>query len=403
MARVVLINQFFWPDLAATGQLLTDLARHLADLGHDVTVICGSGTYAGTEATPRPPVEIVRVPGLRFVRSTATRLLSYLSFYVGALWRALCAPKADVIVTLTTPPLLGLIGRVVQVFRRSRHYIWEMDMYPDVAIDLGVLTARSAATRAIRWLADYARRHSDGVIVLGECMRQRLIDRGLPDAKISVAENWADGALIHPVAPRMRNAAMTVIYPGNLGLAHDVATLACAMRELGFDRRYRFVFVGGGPRVADLKRFCESNGVANAHFLSYCGRDRLNDLMSEADVGLVTQSEVCLGSLVPSKVYSLMAAGLPILFIGPRPATPSLVIRRFDCGWQVDCGDSESLLAVLRTLQADRAQACAAGARARTAFLAHYDSPVAVRRIVSVLGLKQTLAVEPKQFTAVSK
>jgi len=386
--QILLINQFFWPDLAATSQLLTDLVGHIAGQGHDVTVICAKHSYAGADCTEEPPARIVRVPDLPFARGRLARPLSYLSFLIMSAWVACRLPKQDIVITMTTPPLLGTVGFLVQKLRGAKHYIWEMDLYPDAAVGLQVLSARSPLTRFIAFVADYVRRRANAIIVLGECMRARVIAHGIAPERVVIAENWSDGALLRP-AIRRQGGALTIIYPGNLGLAHDVGTLTNAMRELKSDAAIRYLFVGGGARLDELKRSCQADGVESASFLPYCSRDLLNDLLSDAHIGLVTQTDASLGSVVPSKAYSLMAAGLPILFVGPAESTVARMIRRFECGWELRCGDSDGFVRLLRELERRRELVVEAGARAREAFLAHYDKPVGVQRVCNVLGLTQ--------------
>src|SRR5437016_2471041 len=115
--RILLLNQFFWPDSAATSQFVTDLARHLADERHSVTAICGSSGYAVSDGSTPPAVQIERLPILRFGPSTVMRSLSYATFLLTATWRAARAKPADVVITLTTPPLLSLIGTLIKKLR----------------------------------------------------------------------------------------------------------------------------------------------------------------------------------------------------------------------------------------------------------------------------------------------
>lgn len=242
--RVLLLNQFFWPDLAATSQLLTDLARHLSDTGYDVTVICARSEY--TEAADRtlcPSAKIIRSANLSFSRGVFGRILSYVSYLWCALWHGLRADKPDVIVTLTTPPLLSTIGLILQRRHGAAHYIWEMDLYPDIAIDLGLLRHDSVMARAIGLIGDYARKRANGIVVLGECMRTRLINRGIPSERIQVAENWADGTLLFPSSYKPEGT-ITIAYPGNVGLAHDIRTVSGAMMHLNGDQRFEWLFVG---------------------------------------------------------------------------------------------------------------------------------------------------------------
>jgi len=391
--RILLLNQFFWPDLAATSQLLTDLARHLADQGHDVTVICARSSYAGPDSTGAPLVRIIRIPDLPFGRGAVARLLSSFSFLCAAFWLGLRIPKPNLAITLTTPPLLAVICGLLKTFRGVRYRIWEMDMYPDVAVDVGILAKDAWLTRALGAMADYARRNAEGVVALGECMRQRLLARGVPASNITIAENWADGARLS-VGKRSPHDTLTVVYPGNLGLGHDVATLAAAIREL--DSRQaavRFLFIGGGVRMRTLEEECRAGGIHNASFLRYCNPDELAGLVSAAHIGLVTINPTCVGSIVPSKIYALMAAGLGVLFIGPPSATPGRIIDRYQCGWQVDCGDHQQLVSLLSSLAASPGMVHAAGLRSQEAFSAYHDRPVAVAKLC------QALSIEPRYAT----
>lgn len=271
-------------------------------------------------------MRVLEVPSLPFGRGAASRLACYLSFLAGALVRGLAAGKPEVVVTLTTPPLLSLVGAAIQRLRGARHYIWEMDVYPDVAVALGVLKPHSRLTRELGALADYARRRADGIIVLGPCMRDRLAARGVPPERIHVAENWADGSLIQP-RPWPPDGSLRVLYSGNLGLAHDFDTISAAMARLASDARFQFVFAGDGPRRRTVEDFCRAHAIRNARFLPYQQSARLSEHSGACHVGLVTQTPESLGTVVPSKIYGLMAAARPVIFIGPPkplPRSPSI-------------------------------------------------------------------------------
>lgn len=381
--RVVLMNQFCAPSPAPTGQLLADVAREIAARGHSASVVCA------TKAPSASSVRILHAPCAPFSRSRSGRLLSYASFYLGALWHGLWASGTDVVVTLTTPPLLCLIGTLLKKVRGARHYIWEMDVYPDIAEAVGVLAPGSLLARIIGALADYSRRRADGVIALGPCMRRRLIARGVSARRIRTVENWADSARIRP-QPFPPPEPLVLLYSGNLGLAHDTDTIAAAMDRLKDDTRFRFVFAGGGVRRAALQTFCRSRGVANVRWMSYQDQEDLPEHLAACHVGLVTQAPASLGAVVPSKLYALMASGRPVLFIGPRQATPAGVIARFRCGWQIDPGNPSALTDLLRLLASSPQLVEEAGARSRKALVARYDLRLGVSNILAVLGIAPT-------------
>jgi glycosyltransferase involved in cell wall biosynthesis len=188
---------------------------------------------------------------------------------------------------------------------------------------------------------------------------------------------------------------LRILYSGNLGLAHDVDTIRAAIHHFRSDSRFHFAFAGAGPRRKALESFCANNNAnANVSFSGYRPRHQLAAAFGACHIGLVTQKPETLGSVVPSKTYGLMAAGRPILYIGPQNATPALIIERFHCGWQVSPGDTASLVALLERLAADPGLVSLAGACGRIAFLRHYDLPIGVARVCSILGALQSEPVE---------
>jgi colanic acid biosynthesis glycosyl transferase WcaI len=384
--RLVLINQFFWPDAAPTGRLLMDVTRAVDTSRVQTTVICGPSDYGATDDTPPPSVRILRPLSSRFSRNTVGRILSYGSFLAGAVAAGFRTGRPDTVVTLTTPPLTSVFGRILKLSRGCRHFIWEMDVYPDIAVDLGVLKSRSMLASVIGALADWSRRNADGIIVLGEDMKARLIARDIPEHKIHVAENWADGNEITPLP--FPDGPLVVHYSGNFGMAHEIDTIAAVIEQLADNPRFRFVFAGAGVRRKQLEKFCQEQCLANVVFRPYSSRAELSASLAEGHVGLVTQLPQTCGSIVPSKTYGIMAAGRPILYIGPREATPARIVERFHCGWRVNPGDAAGLLSLLETLSSERHLIYEAGARARRAFEQHYHRPMGVARIVSVLGLE---------------
>lgn len=397
--QIVLINQFFWPDLVATSVLLTDFSRHLTEQGHEVTVLCGATAYAGADSTPCPDVRVVRIGTSTFRRGAIARILSYASFFVGSLWTLLRIGRPDVVITMTTPPLISVLGALLKRFRGVRHYVWEMDMYPEVAVDLGLLPAHSWITRLLGAFADWGRTNSDLIVALGDCMKDRLLARGVPADRVAIAENWADGDLFRPVSRLRETGCLTIAYAGNLGLGHDAETLATAMLSLREEVKLQFVFVGGGAQMKWLKTFCTRERLERVTFLPYATRNELNELMRQADIGLVTQKPSCVGSIVPSKFYSLAALGLPILYIGPESATPGKLISKYGCGWSMAPGDSDSLRSTLLQLIEHPAAVSVAGARALEAFRDNWDRSVGVRRLANIMNLHEAHSrstIEPR-------
>ena len=383
--KILFINQFFWPDSSATSQQLTDLTTTLANRGHEVHVVSSRGGYAEAAASDAPPVTMHQLQSMPFARGKLQRVLSYLSFYPLALARVMTLPRMDVVVSLTTPPLIAMVGQAAKALRGSRHYIWEQDIYPDVAIELGHVAAGGIVDRVVGKIADSARKHADGIVSLGRCMKLRLVRRGIPAERIHIAENWSDGSVITPLERPGSSDELVLLYSGNLGLAHEVKTLQQSMLALNGDSRFRFIFVGGGGRRRELKQYLSVYDIHSLEERSYVPRDQLSEGLAIGDIGLVLQDSGCSGLVVPSKVYGIMASGRPILFVGPSDATPALHIREHGCGWQVDGGDHAGLTRLLLHLATHRDEVLEAGKRARAALLEHYDLPKGTDRIARIL------------------
>jgi len=399
-ARIIVISQFFGPDQSAVGQFLADFANGAAEAGHDVRVICGANDYAAEEVAARSDarrensesngehpsgrgsIHVARVRTATFSQSKLKKMLSYSTFYAGAVWKALRISKPDVVVTLTAPPGLAWIGWLVQRIRGCRHVAWEMDLYPDIAIALNIPVARWTST-----LLDFPRRRADAVIAPGDCMKFRLLQHRIPEDRIVVAENWADGRKILPL-PFPAQRPLRVLYSGNLGLAHDVETIRTVMVHLANHSDFQFVFAGGGLMRRELIEFCHERKIDNAFFPTYVRLEDLGTSLAQCHVGLVTQKPSTLGAVVPSKIYGLMAAGRPVLFIGPAESTPALLIRRFECGWHFDCGDEAGVSTLLLRLVEDPQGLRLKGENGREAFMASYDKPAGVTRVMHALGLE---------------
>jgi colanic acid biosynthesis glycosyl transferase WcaI len=403
--NIVLLNLFFWPETVATSQILTEVVRSLGE-EHEVTVICGRGGAkpSGSEEGSEPNVEILRIHNSGFGHSTLVRVASYITYLAGVIWHCCLLGRPDCIVTLTTPPVLSVIGGIFARLRGARHVIWEMDVYPDIATDIGYFKKGGITERISGAVLDWSRRRANVIIALGEEMKALLVARGIPEAKIHVAENWANGLEIVPLP--FPDGPLTVCYSGNLGLAHEVATIAAVVDRLANDARFRFIFAGGGPRRAQLESFCEERRIENVEFRSFCANAELGQSLAEGHVGLVTQISQTLGSVVPSKIYGIMAAGRPLLYIGPDKATPAQHIRHFGCGWRIEPGDADGAIRLLSRLHLNRQLLLNAGALGREAFVQNFDRPIGVGRILSIILGSNSLTVQPdaehNQFAGVS-
>ncbi len=379
--KVLLLNQFFHPDADAVAQLATDLAEDFAAAGHQVTVLAARGGSRGGQSLPAREtwrgVEIVRVGGTAFgKRSIAGRLADYATFFVSALVAAVRLPRYDLVLATTAPPLVASIGALLRALKGTRFVYWMQDVYPELGVAFGVLGPRSPLTWCFERISRATLRRADAVVVLGDLMADRVRAKGVAPERVHVVPNWADGAGVRPV-PREANpfrrangldGKRVVLYSGNMGRGHELTTLLEAARRLCGEADLVFAFVGSGARRDEVE--AAARDLPSVRLFPFQPRERLSESLAAGDVHVVTMDPCTLGLLEPSKLYGVMAAGRPVLVIGPDSSEVARTVLREGIGEVVSNGDVDGVVAALGRLLASSESL---GQRARQAFERTYD------------------------------
>lgn len=364
--------------------MLTDLAEGLARRGLSVTVVAGALTHGDApERLPaserRGGIEIRRARTTRFGRGgMLARLADYVSFFPSAFLVSLRVPNVDVVVALSDPPLVSALGALAAKVKRARFVHWAHDIYPEVAVAAGVLRKNSPWTRALDRVSRWALSRADRVVALGEDMARRLAEKGVDRDKINVIPNWADGEAIRPCPVEENafrrdqgwNGKFVVMYSGNIGVAHDFRPLLDAARRVSGERTVLFAFVGGGSRLPEVRAYVSENGLPNVVFLPHQDRSLLSQILTAADLHVVSLAREMKGLVVPSKLYGAMAAGRPVLFVGPLDSDIAGTIE--DGGFGATAGDGPAVEAAIRRLEADGALCRSMGRKARNVFEAAF-------------------------------
>jgi len=360
--HVALLNQVYWPHHAATSQLLTELGEGLAARGHQVTAVAATAVGPTGRPTPlaeeRRGVAIRRVPATRRGKGTLLdRLTDYGTFYLGAVLRlAALRPAPDVVLALTTPPLIAVAAQASGLFRRFPTVSLVQDVYPDIAEALGVIRPGGAAARAWRAVARASLRASERVVVLSEPMRERIAALGVADGRLDVIPNWALeelDATSSGDAMRLRYGfgdRFVVMYSGNLGAGHTFDGLLAAAERLAGRADIAFAFVGDGVRRREVEAAVRARRLPNVSFFPYAAREDLADSLAAADLHVVTMREDLVGLLMPSKLYGIMAAARPALFIGPERAAVARTVSDAGCGWTRADDDVGGIVAAIEAV-----------------------------------------------------
>lgn len=354
--RILFLNQTFFPDVASSGQHLSDLAVQLAERSHRVTVVTGRRAYDDPRVRfPKREtwhgVEIHRVASAGFGKAARwRRTADFASFLALATLRLARLPRQDVVVALTSPPLISVLGAGLTRLWRSRFIYWVMDLNPDAALAAGWLRADSAAARALDQMSRFSFQQAERVIALDRFMRDRIVAKGIAAEKVAVLPPWShDGAVGFDAEGRKRFRAahgldgkFVVMYAGNHSPCHPLDTLLEAARRLAAHRDVVFCFIGGGSEWRKIQERATRPASrppqpGNLLCLPYEPLERLAGSLSAADLHAVVMGDAFVGIVHPCKIYNLLKVGQPILCVGPKPChLADLFVEAADhlaCGW----------------------------------------------------------------------
>jgi colanic acid biosynthesis glycosyl transferase WcaI len=406
--KIIFINRYFYPDLSATSQMLSDLAFALARDASNVCVVTSRQTYEDSQARLsshqiHAGVDIRRIWTTRFGRMNLVgRIFDYLSFYAVAFLILLRVTQpGDVIVAKTDPPLISVIAWIVAKVKRAKLINWLQDIFPEVAVALGVLTFRPLVG-LIRWLRNLSLKGAMMNVVLGERMRDCICEQGIARTRTTIIHNWADSNLIKPVSRTsngLREAwklqeKFVVGYSGNMGRAHEFNTIIGAMRRLRDDKSIVFLFIGGGAEKAKLERAVGESGLTNCVFQPYQSRERLGESLSVSDVHLASLQPSLEGLIVPSKIYGIAASARPVIFIGDPEGEVGRLVARCQFGFTIRPGEDGELAERLRDLKRFPEVAASFGNNGRRCLIENFEQSKATQAWKSVLaGLTQQASV----------
>lgn len=395
--KICLVTEYFYPeDTGGTPTVLSQLMRHLKDTYADleIDVVTSNNLYrrAGGKLAAYEDWQGVRIHRLNVPRSnqpsTAKRLLAGCVFAGAGLLRLFNARQYDALLVGTNPPAAPMIGQWLTKRYGIPYAYLIHDLYPDIAVSMGVLgegsrIARSAHHWQRGWLHD-ARQ----VYVLGRCMRDHLVRAyDLPAERIEVLPNWADADAVPvlPTASRFRArhslSGFLVLYGGNIGHSQGLGSvLDAAKLTAATHPDITYVIVGGGEAKAVLEARVQAEGLANVRLFPAVPPEEYPDLLATADVALVSLDPKLAGLAVPSKFYSLLASGRPVIGLVAADSEIARVLAEHDCGVRVAEGNAADLAAAAVRLRDDGALAAAMGARARQALEAYFTLPAIAER-----------------------
>ena len=402
MKRIRILSQYFHPDIATTGQLLTELAAGLVESGFEVDVITAMPTYDASIPAPRREtfrsIRIARLPSTRLSKNTTLgKVLNSFTILCSMAFRLLFERNTAPLCIVSNPPFLPVVGVLLRRFRAVPFVVIIHDVYPDIAVELGYLSAGGVIRRMWDFLNRLVLRSASQVVVLGnsmnEVVREKLRDAGASPEKVVVIHNWADGDFIRPLSradnPFRKKHGLDdrfiVMYSGNLGLFHDLECLIESARLLR-ETNCLFLFIGDGGQKPRLEAMSRDAALSNVIFLPYQPRSILPASLTAADLSIVTLERGIEGLAMPSKLYTILASGTPVQAFCDEKSDVSDIIREADCGFALRQGDAEGVVRNIRYLMNRPEEVDRLGRNGRRYFEGRFTFRHALERYADTFG-----------------
>jgi glycosyltransferase involved in cell wall biosynthesis len=365
--KILILNQAFYPDVVSTAQHASDLAKALTQGGHEVTVVCSSRGYDDPRVRfPKREiwnaVDIIRIRSTGFGKTSKWhRATDFSTFMASCALRLWLLPHFDVVVAMTSPPLIAFLSSLAVPSRASHLVFWSMDLNPDEAIAAGWLRQESLTARVLSRMLSHSLRRAGVVIALDRFMKDRIEAKGIEPQKIVVVPPWAhDDHVRFDLVGREEfrklhkfSDKFVVMYSGNHSPCHPLDTLLEAAERLADRDEIAFCFVGGGSEFKKVQERVQDRRLPNVLCLPYQPFERLSASLSAADLHVVVMGDKYVGIVHPCKVYNVLAVGIPFLYIGPIESHVHDIISQAGSGaYAAAHGDVDTVTAnILRAMR----------------------------------------------------
>jgi glycosyltransferase involved in cell wall biosynthesis len=401
--RLCIVNEFFYPDNGGgTGSVLSDLTKTLRASYPQLKIdaVTSRNLYRDKDVVlPEfedwDDVSIYRVKTSHSAGlSAAKRIIINTVFGMRALRTLLKHGPYDAILIGTAPPTLAMIARLYKRLTGVPYTYIIYDLDPDRAVTMGVLAKGSLVEKVLRWAQRGWLKSADKVVVLGRCMQDYISNAyKLPKNHFEVIPIGADPDEIVPLSKdtKLREkhnlTGFVVSYSGNFGRYHNFDTILDAAKKLqALQKDVTFLLIGGGAKRDYIASRIESEELKNVLLLPFLPKEDYSDSLSSADASLVTLEPGMEGLCVPSKFYSILASGRPVLAMVGASCEVGRVVIEANCGYRIDQTDIDGLVDAVLYLAENLDEADKLGKNARKVLVEKYSTQKIADRYLQVIA-----------------
>lgn len=403
--RMIYLVQYFPPEKASGLQLVEDLLEGFADYGWKIDVFTPTPTRGVTKEQRRKysqnriekrydgKLTIHRMHLYQEGNRIPARIFRYFIFSAECLWKCLTVP-ADFIFTGSGPPTQGVVAGLAKIFSHKKIIYNLQDIFPDSMINAGICSEDSFMAKLGRKMEKFIYHNVDHVITISEDMKLNVIRKGMNPQKVTVVRNWIDVDTITPI-PRDKNKLFHelglscdkfyVLYAGNLGKVQGIDVIINSAEASAVNSNIHFIIFGNGSEEENIRRLIKEKNLKNISLYPLQPAERVSEVYSLGDVSLIPCRPGTGRSGMPSKTWTIMAAGTAIIGSFDVNSELDRTLRKAECGYCIEPGNSKLLAKEILDLYENPSKLRKMGISARKYAEKYVSREQAVKRYISVI------------------
>lgn len=402
--KLTYLVQYFQPEQASGLQLVEDLLEGFVNRGWDINVYTPMPTRGVTRKQRREyrrkriekkydsHLIIHRMHLYREGKHFISRALRYFLFSVECFWKAVTVPS-DFIFTGSGPPTQGVVVGLAKKFLHKTKVIYNLqDIFPDSLVTSGICRKDSFLMKIGRKMETFTYQNVDVIITITDDMKENVVQKNVNPEKVKVVRNWIDTERVIPIAKKentlfdefgLERDKFYVVYAGNLGKVQGVdVVIDAAKRLIGYEDIH-FVIIGNGSEEENIKR--KKQGLNNVSIFPLQSQNRVSEVYSLGNVSIVSCRPGTGGSGMPSKTWTIMATGTPIIASFDLGGEMEKIITDAKCGYCVQAGNAEKLAETILNMKIDTENVKIMGINARIYAIENVSKNKAVQKYIEII------------------
>lgn len=402
--NILEFKMYYEPEIAAGIALDSNTAEDLANRGHNVKLFVPAPSRGITREQAKNVSKIEKKENNRLTiyryamypekEGIVQRTIRYLMCSIKQLWFGLTTKDIDLVFAGSTPPFQGIICDIVKKIRNISFVYNCQDIFPDSMVTAGITKEGSLIFKIGNWISNKTYKAADSIIVISEQMKDNLLKKGIPEKKIHVVSNWVDENMIFPIDQKsndlfeelgIKSYPFLVVYAGNIGYAQAIDVIIEAADKLKKNSEIGFVLFGNGAIKNQILQTIKEKELKNVQVFPLQPYEKVSEVYSLGDACIVSCKKGTGGNAMPSKTWSIMGCGRPILASFDKETLLQQVIEEYACGMFSEAGDVSSFVDNILFLSRNTNVALEQGKNARSYIETHLTRKIGTEKIIKII------------------